>query len=141
MTKDVFTLNYGTFFFALTSSIGITGDMNNRGKFDIFLRRIMTAGIDDEQKKEFGLLDPVTPPPKPYCTALLPDNLTIYHYKFLSDQMVGSIGGMMLSLSLSFRIRIMLEKNPSMLKKKSILGIIVLSTRECCCDSRKFIFQ
>ncbi|CAF1508861.1 unnamed protein product, partial [Adineta ricciae] len=85
VTKEVFTWIEGMFFFALIWSIGITGDTNSRVKFDIFLRRIITSGLDDEQKREFGLLDAVPPPPKPY-TALLPDHLTIYHYQFVSEQ-------------------------------------------------------
>ena len=40
-----------------------------------------------KKKRDFGLLDSVPPPPKPY-TAILPENLTIYHYKFVSDQEV-----------------------------------------------------
>lgn len=116
--KKVFTWNDGTFFFVLISSIGITGDTNSRVKFDIFFRRIMTAGIGDEQKKEFGLLDPISTPSKSYCAALLSENFTIYHYKFLSDQVVGLIEGMIFSSSLSFRMRTMCEKNPSILKKE-----------------------
>jgi dynein heavy chain len=75
------------FFFALIWSIGITGDTNSRTKFDIFLRKIIASGINDDEKKDFGLLDSVPPPPKPY-TATLPDNLTIYHYQFVSEKSV-----------------------------------------------------
>ncbi|CAF5115576.1 unnamed protein product, partial [Rotaria magnacalcarata] len=84
VTKEIFTWIEGMFFFALIWSIGITGDTNSRVKFDIFLRKIMVAGIDDEEKRNFSLLDPVPAPTKPY-TALLPENLTIYHYKFVSE--------------------------------------------------------
>jgi dynein heavy chain len=90
VTKEVFTWIEGMFFFALIWSIGITGDTNSRTKFDIFLRKIMVAGIDDEEKRAFGLLDSVPPPTKSY-TATLPDGLTIYHYKFISEQSVGWI--------------------------------------------------
>ncbi|CAF0812566.1 unnamed protein product [Didymodactylos carnosus] len=85
VTKDVFVWIEGMFFFALIWSIGITGDTNSRVKFDIFLRKIIANGLDDEEKKQFGLLDPVPPPPKPY-TAVLPEGLSIYHYKFVSEQ-------------------------------------------------------
>ena len=85
VTKEIFAWIEGMFFFALIWSIGITGDTNSRVKFDIFLRRIMSSGLDDEQKREFGLLDAVPPPQKPY-TATLPENLTIYHYQFVSEQ-------------------------------------------------------
>jgi dynein heavy chain len=87
VTKEVFTWIEGMFFFALIWSIGITGDINSRAKFDIFLRKIMASGIDDEEKKDFGLLDSVPPPTKAY-SAMLPEGLTIYHYKFVSDQTV-----------------------------------------------------
>lgn len=110
VTKEVFTWIEGMFLFGLIWSIGITGDTNSRAKFDIFLRRIIASGIDDEQKKDFGLLDPVPPPSKPY-TALLPENLTIYDYKFVCDQSVGFIEGMLSVLSSSFRMKIITEKN------------------------------
>jgi dynein heavy chain len=87
VTKEIFTWIEGMFLFAL---IGITGDTNSRTKFDLFLRKILVAGISDDEKKDFGLLDSVAPPPKPY-TALLPDALTIYHYKFVSELSVGVI--------------------------------------------------
>ena len=84
VTKEVFTWIEGMFLFALIWSIGITGDTNSRVKFDIFLRKILAGGIDEDEKKSFGLLDTVPPPPKPYSAAL-PDSLTIYHYKFIAD--------------------------------------------------------
>jgi dynein heavy chain len=84
VTKEVFTWIEGMFFFALIWSIGITGDTNSRAKFDIFLRKIIASGIDDEEKRAYSLLDSVPPPPRPY-TATLPDGLTIYHYKFISE--------------------------------------------------------
>lgn len=87
VTKDIFTWIEGMFFFGLVWSIGITVDYNSRSKFDLFLRKIIAAGIDDDEKRTYGLLDPVPPPPKPY-TALFPENLTIYHYKFVCDQEV-----------------------------------------------------
>ncbi len=87
VTKEIFTWLEGMFLFALIWSIGITGDINSRAKFDIFLRKIIASGIDDEEKREFGLLDSVPPPPKPY-SATLPDNLTIYHYQFVSEKSV-----------------------------------------------------
>ena len=87
VTKEVFTWIEGMFIFALIWSIGITGDTNSRAKFDIFLRKILLEGIDDTEKGKFGLLDPVPAPPKAY-TALLPEALTIYHYKFISEQPV-----------------------------------------------------
>lgn len=89
VTKEVFTWIEGMFFFALIWSIGITGDTNSRSKFDLFLRKIIASGIDDEEKAKYNLLDPVPPPPKPY-TAVLPEGLTIYHYKFVCDQSVRS---------------------------------------------------
>ena len=95
VTKEVFAWIEGMFLFALIWSIGITGDTDSRGKFDRFLRKIIASGIDDEEKKEFGLLDSVPPPPKPY-TATLPEGLTIYHYKFISEQTVGLIEGISL---------------------------------------------
>ncbi|CAF0886975.1 unnamed protein product [Adineta steineri] len=85
VTKEVFAWIEGMFLFALIWSIGITGDTNSRVKFDLFLRKIIASGINDEEKKDYGLLDSVPPPPKPY-TAVLPDNLTIYHYQFVSEQ-------------------------------------------------------
>ena len=84
VTKDIFTWIEGMFFFALIWSIGITGDTASRAKFDLFLRKIIAAGIGDDEKRDFGLLDPVPPPIKPY-TALLPPELTIYHYRFFCD--------------------------------------------------------
>jgi dynein heavy chain, axonemal len=87
VTKEVFTWIEGMFFFALIWSIGITGDTSSRAKFDLFLRKIIASGIDDEEKRNFGLLDSVPPPSKPYA-AILPDALTIYHYKFVCDQSV-----------------------------------------------------
>ena len=88
VTKEVFTWIEGMFFFALIWSIGITGDTNSRTKFDIFLRKIIISGINDEEKKDFSLLDSVPAPTKAY-TATLPDGLTIYHYKFVAEQSVG----------------------------------------------------
>ncbi|CAF1010390.1 unnamed protein product [Adineta steineri] len=85
VTKEIFAWIEGMFLFALIWSIGITGDTNSRVKFDLFLRKIIASGINDEEKKDYGLLDSVPPPPKPY-TAVLPDNLTIYHYQFVSEQ-------------------------------------------------------
>ena len=89
VSKEVFAWLEGMFFFALIWSVGITCDTSSRVKFDIFLRKIIASGIDDEEKRNFSLLDAVPEPPKPY-TATLPDNLTIYHYKFICEQPVGS---------------------------------------------------
>ena len=87
VTKEVFTWIEGMFFFALVWSIGITCDSNSRTKFDLFLRKIIASGINDDEKHDFGLLDSVPPPPKSY-TAVFPENLTIYHYKFVSEESV-----------------------------------------------------
>ncbi|CAF4354278.1 unnamed protein product, partial [Adineta steineri] len=52
VTKAVFAWIEGMFLFALIWSIGITGDTNSRVKFDLFLRKIIASGINDEEKKD-----------------------------------------------------------------------------------------
>jgi dynein heavy chain len=122
VTKEVFAWLEGMFLFALIWSIGITGETNSRVKFDLFLRKIIVSGVTDEEKKDFGLLDPVPPPPKPY-TATLPDALTIYHYKFISELSVGFQFENMSFYQLNFiRMKIMLEKNQPMRKKVINIG-------------------
>ena len=86
-TEEIFTLIEGMFFFALVWSFGITGDSTSRIKFDLFLRKIITSSINDDEKRQFGLSNAVPLPTKPY-TAVFPQNLTIYDYKLTLIQSV-----------------------------------------------------
>ena len=85
--KEIFVWFEGMFFFALIWSIGITCDSNSRTKFDSFLRKVITSGINDKEKREFNLLNAVPPPSRAY-SAVFPDSLTVYDYQFISDESV-----------------------------------------------------
>ena len=82
--KEVANWIEGMFFFSLTWSLGGILNSDARTKFDEFLRRLMTEGINEEWKNKYGLLDTFEAPNKKYAT-LFPEGQSVFDFKFITE--------------------------------------------------------
>ena len=71
--------------FSLTWSLGALINADGREKFDIFVKKILVEGVNEEEKNKLGLLDTVEPPTKKYAI-LYPEHGTIFNYKFITEK-------------------------------------------------------
>ncbi|XP_049773091.1 dynein axonemal heavy chain 7 [Schistocerca cancellata] len=74
----------GIFFFSSVWSLGGTLGSTGRPKFDLLFRGLLAKEFPADLKTDFGLLEDVPPPFKPYIT-LIPSEGLVYDYRYFKE--------------------------------------------------------
>uniref|UniRef100_A0A8B9LGD7 Dynein, axonemal, heavy chain 7 n=1 Tax=Astyanax mexicanus TaxID=7994 RepID=A0A8B9LGD7_ASTMX len=82
--RDICSWLEGIFIFSLVWSVGGSCLEAGRLKFDGLLREVLTAGLSEETRQRYGILEHVKPPTK-QLTVPLPTEGTLYQYHFIKE--------------------------------------------------------
>lgn len=84
MTLFSFSAGQGMFIFSWVWSVGASCEEVGRLKFDELARELLTGGLSEETRTRHGLLEVVEPPAK-QLTVPLPEEGTLYQYRFVKE--------------------------------------------------------
>ncbi|XP_031440303.1 dynein axonemal heavy chain 7 [Clupea harengus] len=82
--KDICSWLEGMFIFSWVWSVGASCEEVGRLKFDELARELLTGGLSEETRTRHGLLEVVEPPAK-QLTVPLPEEGTLYQYRFVKE--------------------------------------------------------